>query len=160
VIDPEISALLRGLVGRSIARVRRIQYVKPDGQFAQAGPLELTFSDGQVVLMEVGPGGEVLRVSTARWLDPFAEPLSPENRTYVNQVGKWTAFDVTDASPYVALRDQPVVSVVTEETGSGELHAVQLRVPTGTLHIRAESDELVVDVLPRGNFNMDTGHAL
>jgi hypothetical protein len=149
MIDPEISVLLRSLVGRNIARLRRIHYVKPDGQFAQAGPLELTFSDGQVVLMEVGPGGEVLRVSAVRWVDPFAEPLSPENRTYVIRFGKWTAFDVTGVSPYVALRDQPLVSVVPEETESGELHAVQVGVLTGTLQIRAEWDELVLDILPR-----------
>lgn len=39
--------------------------------------------------------GETLRVQMEAWEDPFAGPLSDENRDFVEKSGKWTAFDVS-----------------------------------------------------------------
>ncbi len=47
------------------------------------GPLELTFADGTVVVLDAGGDGESLVVLTGPWKDPFKEPVSEENRVYV-----------------------------------------------------------------------------
>jgi hypothetical protein len=67
-----------GLLTSAIARVRRINYVQPDGNLdANEGPIELTLDNGTVFRLESGADGESMRLSFGEWNDPFAEPLSP-----------------------------------------------------------------------------------
>ena len=85
---------LADLVGSRITRVRRVHYVYrgvPDTDF---GPLELTFGS-RSVLFDNAADGETLCVRAAAWEDPLAEPLSAESRAFVEQSGKWAAFDVS-----------------------------------------------------------------
>jgi hypothetical protein len=88
---------LADVIDFRITRVRRVHYVYrgvPDTDF---GPLELAFGD-RVVLLDNAADGEALRVRRQAWEDPFAEPLSGENRAFVEESGKWTAFDRPEAS--------------------------------------------------------------
>jgi len=81
-----------------VTRVRRVFYVFDDEVDREFGPVELTFSDGAAVVFDAGADGEALAVRRGAWRDPFAEPLSEANRSFVREHGKWTAFDVS-ASP-------------------------------------------------------------
>ena len=77
---------LADLIGVRITRVRRAHYVfrgVPDTGF---GPLELTFG-GRVVLLDNAADGETLRVRAQAWEDPFAGPLSCENRAFRHRIG-------------------------------------------------------------------------
>jgi hypothetical protein len=81
-------------VGTPIRRVRRIHYVydgRPDTDF---GPVELTIGE-RLFLFDNEADGESLRVTETAWADPFPEPLSSEDREFVERSGKWTAFDVS-----------------------------------------------------------------
>jgi hypothetical protein len=85
---------LADLVGSRITRVRRVHYVYrgvPDTDF---GPLELTFWQ-PVRPVRQRWRWRTLRVRATAWEDPFAEPLSAENRAFVEKSGKWAAFDVS-----------------------------------------------------------------
>lgn len=96
--SPQIRSLT-DVIGSRITRVRRVQYVYrgvPDTDF---GPFELTFG-ARVVLLDNASDGEELRVRTEPWEDPFVEPLSEENRAFVETSGKWTAFDVSTVGAF------------------------------------------------------------
>lgn len=137
-------SVLKQLTGKHIASLRRVHYVKPDGTHAETGPLEMTLNDGPTILMTVGPDGDTLLVSEGPWLDPFAGPLSPENRSYIRQVGKWTCFDVTTMEPYASLVGQRISSVETGFDRTGKLRAATVRTGSAAVVIYVEADELVV----------------
>jgi len=70
--------------------------------------------------------GAVQRVVVGSWVDPFREPLSEENRAYVESHGKWTAFD-TSATPEMApLVEQIVRRVLPIRDQAGLRRGVQL----------------------------------
>ncbi|MEU7475729.1 hypothetical protein AB0A63_07075 [Lentzea sp. NPDC042327] len=132
------------LLGSVIAKVRRVNYVRPGGhREAEEGPIELTLENGAVLLFESGSDGESLRLSTGEWADPFAGPLSPENQDFVARSGKWTAFDVSSEGDYRELVGRRVedISLVVE---SGKTTGVELSV--GSVFVRAVvvADELTV----------------
>lgn len=144
MIDPELKALVDGLVGRRVIRIRRVHYVKPDQKTGATGPIEFTFVDAELVLIDVGPDGDGLRLSTGAWHDPFVEPLSAENRAYVEEVGKWTAFDVTADELYASLIGEAVRWVHPGDAAGGSVASLALGFPSSTVDIRAQADELHV----------------
>ena len=136
---------LTALVGQRISGVRRILYVGPDGQIGRTGAIELTSSDGTVVVLDSGADGESIRVTGLRWADPFGEPLSLENRAWVDKVGKWSAFNVRDDPEYAALAGDTVLSVdpvYENDTITGAL----VRTASATLRAHVEADEMQVTV--------------
>ena len=141
----ELPKELTALVGQRISGVRRILYVGPDGQVGRTGAIELTSSEGTVVVLDSGADGESMRVTGQRWTDPFGEPLSPENRAWVDRVGKWSAFDVGDDPEYAALAAGTVLSVdpiYENDTVTGAL----VRTAGGTLRAHVEFDEMLMTV--------------
>lgn len=137
---------LEQLVGRVVVGVRRVLYVLRGLNTSTAGPIELTFAGGSAVVLDAGSDGEALAVSTRRWIDPFAPPLSPENQRYVETSGKWTAFDVSDQEPYAALVGATVDSVEPILTSRGKLIGASIRAGATVLRAKVEADELSVDV--------------
>jgi hypothetical protein len=99
--------------------VQRVRYVFQGAISDDDGPLQISFEGGVMLRFDAGADGETLHVDTTPWVDPFAEPLSDENREYVERSGKWTEFDVSDESPYSALIGETVyeVRLITETDG-------------------------------------------
>ena len=83
---------------------------------SDSGPIEITFADGSVALLDAGADGEALRVKPAAWTDYFAEPLTSENREFIERCGKWTSFDVTNQEPYSRLINELVLEVMPVRT--------------------------------------------
>lgn len=92
----EALALIEKCVGRHVTAVRRVRYVHRGAVLEEHGIVEFTFDDGQVRCLDAGHDGERLTVRDGRWVDPFAEPLSDENREFVRVSGKWTAFEIDE----------------------------------------------------------------
>jgi len=130
-----------------IRRVRRIHYVyngRPDTDF---GPVELTIGE-RSFLFENGADGESLRVTETAWADPFAEPLSTENREFVERSGKWTAFDVSTVGRWAKLIGEPLSDVEAITDDGGKTTGVVLRTEHGgVLRLGVMADELFVDGL-------------
>ena len=101
------------------------------------------------MLMDVGADGEVMRVSDSSWRDPFAEPLSADNCSYVKRVGRWEAFDVTSEPPYKVLRGHPILAVESEPLPSGGLRAVTLRSAIAVARIEVVADEVKMTLTTR-----------
>lgn len=51
-----------GALGRTVSAVRRILYVRGGEVAEDRGPLEISFQDGHVLLLDGGPDGESLVV--------------------------------------------------------------------------------------------------
>jgi hypothetical protein len=117
--DGEKSKLLSSLQGSVIQRIQRIRYVFKGNVTSDEGPIEISFADGSIVWLDAGPDGEALRIMTAAWIDYFAEPLSIENRKFVEQSGKWTAFDVSAENPYSRFIGERIVQVIPIRTARG-----------------------------------------
>lgn len=92
-MQPQSSTPSSVPIGERVIGIRRVLFCHGATVSGDEGPIELSFSDGSVLLFECGGSGEDLSISRAPWLDPFEEPLSPENTEFVMQSGKWEAFD-------------------------------------------------------------------
>jgi hypothetical protein len=142
-------ASLADVIGSRITRVRRVHYAYrgvPDTDF---GPLELTFGD-RVVLLDNAADGETLRVRTEAWEDPFAGPLSVENRAFVEESGKWTVFDVSAQGAFATFIGDVLVGVEPVLAESGKVTGMILRTGGGgVVRVDAEADELFInEVIP------------
>jgi hypothetical protein len=138
---------LTDTVGKVIVGIRRIRYVVSGNIVSTSGPIELVFRDGSAVTLDAGPDGEALAVSDSRWKDPFEEPLSRENRSFVEQSGKWTAFDVSTEPPYREIIGQTVERVKPLLTPAGKVKGATLFTSAGGLRSEVEADDLKVEVV-------------
>jgi hypothetical protein len=110
--DSGISALAPLLEGRRVSRLRRVLYVSPDGERNDFdGDLEVSVDGGPTVVLAGAPDGDTMRWEQGEWIDPFAEPLSPENREHVELTGRWVAFDVGAWPGYVHAMGETILSV-------------------------------------------------
>jgi hypothetical protein len=134
------------LVGRRVDRVRRVFYVHAGHADIGDGPLEVGFSDGSVRLYGAAGNGEALRVDDEAWVDPFAEPLDDVNRDYVRDVGKWTAFDLSDEEPYSQICGSTVTSVKEIAIPGPVVIGVVIHTTGGRLQAKVNADELLVEV--------------
>jgi len=144
--DQDILALSE-LPGRVIRKVQRILYVLRGTITAESGPIEITFTDGLTVLLDAAPDGEALAVKPSAWTDHFAEPLSVENRKFVERSGKWTAFDVSGQPPYSDLITEEVGEVIPVGTLGNKIKGVTIKTTHCTVHVEVEADEVSVDVV-------------
>ena len=145
--SPSPASSLQQLVGKPITGVRRIWYVHKGAVNESSGPLEISFADGLAVVLDAGPDGEALSVSTDRWVDPFGSHLSPENERYVEVSGKWTAFDVAERPPYSGLVGAVLENVEPHVNPEGKLIGATLRAGRTVVRAEVAGDEIAVDVL-------------
>jgi hypothetical protein len=137
---------LAGLIGKRIASIRRLLYVVAGRIESETGPIEITLADGSTFLFNVGPDGESLRIEEGRWRDPFTEPLSRENREFIERSGKVTAFDVSGARPYDALIGRTVVDVKPTIGPLNKVTGAAIITDAGTIRVTIGADEVLVDV--------------
>ena len=134
-------------VGSPIRRVRRIHYVHDGQADTDFGPVELTIGQ-RVFLFDNESDGDSLRVTEAAWVDPFSEPLSPENRQFVREHGKWTAFDQSTEDDWARFIGDPLRDVETVTNDVGKTIGIILRTERGgVLRLGVLADELFVDGL-------------
>lgn len=129
------------LVGREIARVRRLHYVFQGEVNASDGPIELTFSDGSVVMCDAAADW-TLEFFGAAWVDPIREPLNESNRAYVERYGRWAAYDLTEQVPYSWLVGQTVRQAIPQFNDLLELSGLLVRTDDSILDLQMWAGEL------------------
>jgi hypothetical protein len=165
----QLSRILQEMVGKTVRSVRRVFFTYGGVVERNEGPLELEFADGSVALFQSGSNGQDLALALEPWRDPFGGEMSLENRSYVDQYGKWSAFDVSGDEPYVQicgnrilgvqeinLKQQavaegyPVDKAIAEGWDVDFETIVGAVISVGGRAIRVESimDELHVDIVP------------
>jgi hypothetical protein len=146
--SPRISfGRVDNFTGREIVRVRRVNYVNPDGtRDISRGPIEVTFHDDVVLRLESGSDGASIRLRVGEWRDPFAEPLSADNRDFVQSSGKWDVFDVSSDPDYRTLIGK-TIGTINLLTLNDRIVGAELAV--GSVLVRAEvkADELVLQMV-------------
>lgn len=136
---------ISNVLDRQITRIRRINYLNPDGtRDVSQGPIECVFDGAIVMRLESSSDGASLRLRVGEWVDPFAEPISDENRAFVRSSGKWTAYDVSEDRGYREMIGHSIR--VTNLFTMNDL-IIGLELTAGGVLLRAEvgADELVVN---------------
>ena len=138
----EVFSRIQSAVGRRIGRVERVFYTHGGTVDRTRGILQLGFDDGTSMHFRGGPDGASVVVETAQWSDPFAAPLSSENREFIEKSGKWTLFDVSNDDPYRELIGEELDSAEPLLHESGAIvSGVRLRIGTATVLFQIEDDE-------------------
>jgi hypothetical protein len=129
------------LVGRKISRIRRVHYVFQGEANTSDGAIELTFSDGSVVMCDAAADW-MLEFFGAPWTDPFVEPLSDDDRAYVDRYGRWRAYDVTDQVPYSWLVRQTIRQAIPQLNAMLEQTGLMIRTDDCVLDLQMWAGEL------------------
>lgn len=133
--------LVEACEGRTVSAIFLVRYVHPDGSIPDEDTiLEIHFEDASVVYFKGASDGERLAIYPEPWEDPFAEPLSPENREFVRESGKWTKFDVSDQDSYAGFIGKKVIMVESIHNDVGNLAGVALFAPDGVIQFFIDGD--------------------
>jgi hypothetical protein len=136
--------LLLRFVGEQLIRVRRIFFTHAGVAEQGAGPLELSFGTG-TVLLDVGADGETLTLRDQPWTDPFEPgPLSPENQAWIAEHGKWKAFDVSGKPSYDVFVGKALTSVKPLRVAGGNVCGVRLGFESLVVDFVGSADEALV----------------
>ena len=126
--------------------IRRIVYVRQGVVTDSGGPLELTFDDQTSIVFDAAGDGESLAVSSGTWIDPFAEPLSEENRTFIESSGKWTAFSVQAGDPLGRVLGNKILRIDDINNSSEKVVGIQIQAGNMVIQATVDSDALQVRV--------------
>lgn len=129
------------LVGREISRIRRLHYVFRGEANTRDGAVELTFSDGSVVMCDAASDW-TLEFYGAAWVDPFGEPVGEPDQAYLDQFGRWSAFDVSDQMPYSWLLGRQVRQSIPQFNDLLELTGLLIRTDGPVLDLQLWAGEL------------------
>jgi hypothetical protein len=129
-----------------VVAIRRV-FFELHGQLDWSrGPVEFTFDDGSVLLLESGADGESLRITDNEWTDAFAGVLSRENAGFVERSGKWTAVDVSGEAPTASLVGARIGSVAQILTTTGGVAGLVLQIGDRQVRVEVIADDLYVEV--------------
>lgn len=129
------------MVGREIARVRRLHYVFQGEVNSSDGPIELTFSDGSVVMCDAAADW-TLEFFGAAWVDPLPDPLNESDRGYVERYGKWVAYELTEQTPYSWVVGRTVRQAIPQFNELLELTGLLVRTDDSILDLQMWAGEL------------------
>jgi hypothetical protein len=135
---------LSEFVGRQINRIRRVFFTVGAETDRRAGPMELTFTPGGTLLLDVGADGEALVVREEPWHDPFESPISTENQAWIAEHGQWTALDVSREPAYERFIGATLRSIHTMRTAAGTVCGLRLMFDTETIDFVGSADEALV----------------
>lgn len=139
--------VLDAVVGSEAKSVQRVRYVFRGKVDSENGPIQFRFDSNEVRCFDAGPDGEALAVATSPWADPFNEPLSEENRRFIDSSGKWAEFDVSTEAPYSASIGRQLVAHAPIRTADGKLVGLVLDFGGGSITLETHgADELFVTV--------------
>ncbi len=134
-------SLIESVVGRDVASIERVFFEHSGAVDRQHGPLQFRFGDGSILRLDVANDGERLLVSCDEWQDPFVEPLSDENRAYVEECGKWILVSLSNAPEHAGLIGAKVCQVIPIFNRFGTLAGAQFRIGSSVLNFFVDGDE-------------------
>lgn len=149
------------MVGQRVAAIEQAFYVHSNEPDPSDCLLQVRLDDGRVVHFWVGDDGETVRIVAAPWDDPFGEPLSAENRVFVEQSGKWTLVATSTTLEMALLIGRRIHRVFLVRDDRGTLRGVRLAIGGSALTYAVDGDEgfvlygLASDELARYGFALD-----
>lgn len=136
----QLPSVLSALVGQRVTRVSRVLYRYRGAIESDDGPLELE-AGGHIVLLEGAGDGECLRVKDGGWEDDFREPLSAENRAFLEECGKWERADCSMQEGYRDFVGHSLSDIRALKNDWGRIGGVRLSVAARSLWFVVDCDE-------------------
>jgi hypothetical protein len=137
-------SVLRKHLGREVVRLRRVWFTHGGAILGSEGPLEITFDDGATLVLDAGADGEALEITTSPWEDPFAEPSPSQNESWVDDHGKWSAYDVSQDGSYQSFVGSRLIFVSAMRTRRGATCGVRLAFDRGVIDFVVSGDDAYV----------------
>lgn len=131
---------LKELEGKSLSRISRILFEHRGELDESDGAVELN-AFGEVFLLDGAPDGQSLRLRRQAWIDPFTEPLSAENQSFVQEHGKWVRVDKSDEEKFASLVAKPISRVVALADEHGVISGVRITVEDSSMWVVVQGDE-------------------
>lgn len=132
------------LVGKTILCVKQVLYVVGEIVDYSDCQIQFDFNDGTILRLRCAGDGHSVVATDKAWTDPFAGPLSAENKNFLNQSGKWSIFDISHqphVNPYLGKRIDQVFSI---EDTDGRSRGIMLGINGTYIGYVVDSDEGIV----------------
>lgn len=130
-------------VGAEVVALKRVLFCHGAVIDGDEGPIEFSFSDGSTWLFESGGNGEDLHVKNSPWQDPFMDPISEENVSFLLDSGKWEIFNLGLAS----WSYRRFVGLKLRSARMSSANSVCLHFDCGNIEVTSGGDELRVDFI-------------
>jgi hypothetical protein len=131
---------INAIVGLTVTSIARVLYEYRGVIEPVDGALEIEL-DGRVVLLDATADGEQLRIREQLWEDPFREPLSPDNKAYVERHGRWRRVICSKDAPYSDIVGRSVGDVGFLENEWHRIGGMRITVGSRSLWFVVEGDE-------------------
>ncbi|MCA9918169.1 MAG: hypothetical protein KC445_09460 [Anaerolineales bacterium] len=115
------------LKGKQIKGVHLVLFVHKKGRNWNDSLLQITFEDDSLVLLK-GDGNDNLIVQRSAWEDAFEGDLSEEDKTFIQENGKWSLFDVSGSQPYTKILKERIQAAHPIRNQFNRLTGVQLQI--------------------------------
>lgn len=138
-------SLLVALVGCSVQVIARRFYTLGPEVDDTRGALHLAFSSDRVLNVDTAADWTLV-LADEPWVEPFREPLSDDNRRFIEAGGRWTAHDVSAQEPYRDLVGSRLASYACTTNGYNEWKGLDLRFEDGLLLRAIAGSELAIEV--------------
>lgn len=154
-------AILASMVGQRVVAIEQGFYVFQNATDPSECLLQMRFDIGRTVHFWAGGDGETVRIVAGPWDDPFKEPMSAENRVFVERSGKWTLFDRSTTTEMAPLIGQRIRRVFLVRDQRGKSRGVRLVIGRSLLTYAVDGDEGFVlhgpalDELARSGFILE-----
>jgi hypothetical protein len=137
-----------GLVGRRYTAASRIFHQFTGEPANWSGPLELTWDDGQVTLLDVRSDW-TLSISRQKWIDPYAGAGPDELEVLGRDVGLWHRQVVTDSDELAKALGNRVIGVEPWLNEIGEFSGLDIEFNRHRLVVRQFAGDPTVRLSPR-----------
>jgi len=131
---------LKNLAGSRITYIARVLYEYGGEIETDDGAVEIGLDD-RVFLLDAAADGDKLLVREGAWKDPFSDPLSEENRRYIESHGKWRWVDCSHLNAYSELIGQSITGVVALMNENSRIAGVRIAASNRSLWFVIHGDE-------------------
>ena len=124
-------------------------------------PLQMIFSNEQVLVLDGDSDGESLRATDEPWIDPFVGQQTAENQSFVEDYGKWTLVDYSHEANFTDVVGETLTNVLPLFNKFDKLCGVVFNFPTKTLVFFVAFDECKImweitnEVLEKNDLKLD-----
>ena len=128
-------------IGIPVSAIRRVFYAHGAEVFGDRGPLEISFTDGQIFVIDRDVTGERIRITSGPWKDHSDSPMTISYQEFVRKSGQWEVFDLSrNVWSYHEL-----VGHALEKVSMATPDELELLINLTIVRARAIADDLFVD---------------
>lgn len=130
------------IINLKVVEIHLIQYVLPSGEIEDDDvELEIVFQKSSCLLLSSASDGERVHIRREPWVDPYYEPISDENREFIQESGKWSLFLANDHPSFASVIGKRINNVEKIHNEFGVLAGLAIDFQEKTLCFCVYCDE-------------------